>query len=91
MNVGTTLPRKGQGVASGIQQLPADPSRDIPELYLKIERVILPLFYAMPYAYATVMRNAIAVNGSWFNTQRMVMQYAQNAYGVAPVREAVAV
>ena len=26
------------------------------------------------------MRNAIALNGSYFNTQRMVMQYAQNAY-----------
>ena len=51
----------------------------------------LGYFYAMPYGFAQVMRNAIAVNGSWFNTQRMVMQYAQNAYGVAPIREAVAV
>jgi len=72
-------------------KLPQDPSRDIPELYLKLERTIMPLFYAMPYGYAQVMRNAIAVNGSWFNTQRMVMQYAQNAYGVAAIREAVAV
>ena len=63
-------------------RLPQDPSRDIPEMYLKLERVILPLFYAMPYAYATVMRNAIAVNGSYFNTHRMVQQYAMNAYGM---------
>jgi len=63
-------------------KLPQDPARDIPEMYLKLERVILPLFYAMPYAYATVMRNAIAVNGSYFNTHRMVQQYAMNAYGV---------
>ena len=63
-------------------KLPQDPSRDIPELYLKLERVILPLFYAMPYNFATVMRNSIAVNGSYFNTQRMVLQYAQAAYGV---------
>ncbi|HEY0970462.1 MAG TPA: alpha-glucan family phosphorylase [Gemmatimonadales bacterium] len=62
-------------------KLPQDPARDIPEMYLKLERVILPLFYAMPYAYATVMRNAIAVNGSYFNTHRMVQQYAMNAYG----------
>jgi starch phosphorylase len=67
-------------------KLPQDPSRDIPELYLKLERTILPLFYAMPYAYATVMRNAIAINGSFFNTQRMVLQYAQNAYGVDTAR-----
>lgn len=74
-------------------ELPQDPSHDIPELYLKLERVILPLFYAMPYAFATVMRNAIAINGSFFNTQRMVLQYAQNAYGMdaRPVRAAEAV
>ncbi len=63
-------------------KLPQDPARDIPELYLKLERVILPMFYAMPYSFAAVMRNAIAVNGSYFNTQRMVIQYAMNAYGV---------
>ena len=27
------------------------------------------------------MRSAIAVNGSFFNTQRMVSQYLLNAYG----------
>ena len=34
----------------------------------------------MPYAWAEIMRNAIAVNGSFFNTQRMLMQYLRNAY-----------
>jgi glycogen phosphorylase len=42
--------------------------------------VILPMYYGLPYRYAEVMRNAIALNGAYFNTQRMVMQYAQNAY-----------
>jgi starch phosphorylase len=60
--------------------LPIDPSTDIPALYDKLERVILPVFYGMPYHYAQIMRNAIALNGSFFNTQRMVMQYARNAY-----------
>jgi hypothetical protein len=32
------------------------------------------------------MRNAIALNGSFFNTQRMVLQYLTNAY--FPVSEA---
>ncbi|MHB1224923.1 MAG: alpha-glucan family phosphorylase [Gemmatimonadaceae bacterium] len=75
-------------------RLPQDPARDIPELYLKLERVILPMFYAMPYSYAAVMRGAIAINGSYFNTQRMVLQYAMNAYGLktgAIARERVAV
>jgi starch phosphorylase len=57
-----------------------DPSRDAIDLYIKLERVILPLFYGLPFAYAEVMRSAIALNGSFFNTQRMVRQYVHNAY-----------
>jgi glycogen phosphorylase len=57
-----------------------DPSRDALDLYVKLERVILPLFYGLPFAYAEVMRSAIALNGSFFNTQRMVSQYVHNAY-----------
>jgi starch phosphorylase len=58
----------------------ADPARDAVDLYIKLERVILPLFYGLPFAYAEVMRSAIALNGSFFNTQRMVRQYVHNAY-----------
>jgi starch phosphorylase len=73
-----------------------DPSRDAVDLYIKLERVILPLFYGLPFAYAEVMRSAIALNGSFFNTQRMVRQYVHNAYfpGGVPaevVNEATAV
>jgi starch phosphorylase len=57
-----------------------DPSRDALDLYIKLERVILPLFYGLPFAYAEVMRSAIALNASFFNTQRMVRQYVHNAY-----------
>ncbi len=57
-----------------------DPNRDVVDLYIKLERVILPLFYGLPFAYAEVMRSAIALNGSFFNTQRMVRQYVHNAY-----------
>ena len=60
--------------------LPQDPAGDIPDLYFKLERVLLPLYYGLPFRWAEVMRNAIALNGSYFNTQRMVMQYVQNAY-----------
>ena len=49
-------------------------------LYDKLERVVIPLFYERPSAYAEVMRSAIALNGSFFNTQRMVSQYVHNAY-----------
>ena len=49
-------------------------------IYDKLERVILPLYYKSPEQYATVMRSAIALNGSFFNTQRMLLQYMFNAY-----------
>jgi glycogen phosphorylase len=58
----------------------ADQSQDANEIYLKLERVILPLYYGLPFAYAEVMRQAISLNGSFFNTQRMLEQYVRNAY-----------
>ena len=54
-------------------------------LYDKLEDVILPLYYAKPEAYTEIRRSAIALNGSFFHTQRMVLQYVRNAYlGVEP-------
>ena len=57
---------------------------EVADLYVKLERVILPLFYGNPFSWARVMRNAIALNGSFFNTQRMVGQYVHNAYFPRP-------
>jgi starch phosphorylase len=58
----------------------SDPTREATSLYDKLEYVILPLYYGRPLAFAGVMRAAIALNGSFFNAQRMVGQYLQNAY-----------
>jgi starch phosphorylase len=49
-------------------------------LYDKLEHSIVPLFYANRPAFIEVMRHAIALNGSFFNTQRMVAQYSAKAY-----------
>lgn len=49
-------------------------------LYAKLADTILPMFYQHPEKYAAVMRSSIAINGSFFNTQRMVTQYLANAY-----------
>ena len=57
-----------------------NPDRDIASLYDKLENVILPMFYSHPDAFASVMRSVIALNGSYFNAQRMISQYLQNAY-----------
>jgi len=42
--------------------------------------VILPLYYGSRDRYLDIMRHAIAINGSFFNTQRMVQQYITDAY-----------
>jgi glucan phosphorylase len=55
-------------------------SRDAASLNDKLERVIVPLFYNERERYIDVMRHAIALNGSFFNTQRMVLQYVARAY-----------
>lgn len=48
-------------------------------LYSKLAD-ITSLFYQRPASYRDVMRTAIAINGSFFHTQRMVSQYMVNAY-----------
>jgi glycogen phosphorylase len=53
---------------------------EVISLYDKLERLILPMFYGRPRAYAEIRRAAIALNGSFFNTQRMMSQYVINAY-----------
>jgi starch phosphorylase len=58
----------------------ANPGDDTMSLYDKLEYIILPMFYDRPTAFATIMRSAIALNGSYFNAQRMLVQYMQNAY-----------
>ena len=53
---------------------------DAQSLYDRLETVILPLFYRDPERYIDVMKHAIALNGSHFNTERMVDQYVRKAY-----------
>ncbi|MGE3841889.1 MAG: alpha-glucan family phosphorylase [Vicinamibacterales bacterium] len=53
---------------------------DASDLYHKLETVVAPLFYGDREAWVDVMRHAMALNGSFFNTHRMVRQYAEHAY-----------
>jgi starch phosphorylase len=61
----------------------SDTSEEVESLYGKLEKVILPMFYKKPHDYARVRRFAIALNGSYFNAQRMMFQYLKNAYAAA--------
>src|SRR5690606_28671958 len=59
---------------------PTDDASDAAALYDKLEHVIVPTYYRDPEAYDRVRRSAIALNGSFFTTERMVLQYAEHAY-----------
>jgi starch phosphorylase len=55
-------------------------AQDATSLYDKLEQVVLPLFYGDRQGFINVMRHAIALNGSFFTTQRMMQQYVVKAY-----------
>jgi starch phosphorylase len=57
-----------------------DDAAEAASLYHKLETAVVPLYMASPEKWAALMRNTIAFNGSYFNTNRMVRQYIRNAY-----------
>ncbi|MFO7773367.1 MAG: alpha-glucan family phosphorylase [Dehalococcoidia bacterium] len=69
----------GWAIGDGWQS-EANLDNEVASMYDKLEHVIIPMFYQQPDAFASVMCSAIALNGSHFNAQRMLVQYMQNAY-----------
>ena len=53
---------------------------DALSLYNKLDQVVIPLFYRNRSGFIDTMRHAIALNGSFFSTQRMLLQYVLKAY-----------
>lgn len=49
-------------------------------LYEKLEHQVLPCFYQSRDQFIEIMRQTIALNGSFFSAQRMLWQYLHNAY-----------
>ncbi len=72
---GWSIEGNGDGVKPG-----GNTSDDALSLYDKLERVIIPLYYHDRDRFIDVMLHCIAINGSFFNTHRMVQQYVLNAY-----------
>jgi starch phosphorylase len=54
--------------------------QDGDSLYQKLEEVIVPMYYRERNQFTEVMSGAIALNGSFFNSQRMLQQYVLKAY-----------
>ena len=69
------------GWAIGSEELPDDDQGDeIASLYDQLGRAIVPMYYGSERKYFELMRSVIALNASFFNTQRMVRQYVEDAY-----------
>jgi starch phosphorylase len=58
----------------------SDNSRDALSLYDKLEQQVLPLYHGDRAGWAAVMKGAIIHNASYFNSHRMMRQYAVGAY-----------
>jgi starch phosphorylase len=57
-----------------------DEAEEAESMYSKLENEILPIYYRYPEKWSEIMRMAVAINGSFFNTHRMLYQYVKNAY-----------
>ena len=57
-----------------------DTEQDASALFDKLESTIIPIYYNRPEQFRCIMSHCIALNGSFFNTQRMVQQYVLKAY-----------
>jgi len=56
-----------------------DEAGEADSLYEKLRHSIVPM-YAKPEVWSRMMQSCIAINGTFFNTHRMVAQYVENAY-----------
>jgi len=69
-----------EGVTGWAIEDGANDDEEANALYNKLESAVVPLYLDAPEKWARLMRNTLAFNGSYFNTNRMVRQYARNAY-----------
>jgi len=70
----------GWAIGNGEHGTDNDLDHDAASLYDKLEQTIVPMYYDDPDQYQRVMQNAVAINGSFFNAQRMLSQYVAKAY-----------
>ncbi len=63
---------------------PANDRKVAHALYEKLSKAVLPCYYKDRDRFIEIMRRTIAFNGAFFNTNRMLAQYLQHAYRLAP-------
>jgi glycogen phosphorylase len=70
----------GEGVDACLNPVSGMDACHAGALYDKLATKVAPCFYADRSRFVGIMRHAIALNGGFFNTHRMMTQYVHNAY-----------
>lgn len=58
-----------------------DESEDAADMYRKLEEHVIPTYYDNKERWILMMKLAISLNASYFNTHRVVAEYCEKAYG----------
>lgn len=80
-----------EGVTGWAIEDGANDEEEAAAFYRKLESAVVQLYRAEPEQWARMMRTTLAFGGSFFNTDRMVMQYVRNAYYPTKLPEPVKV
>lgn len=67
----------GWAIGDGSGSVGADDARS---LYEKLEQLVLPLYYHDRTGWINLMKGAICMNASFYNSHRMMRRYATEAY-----------
>ncbi|MCS7233247.1 MAG: alpha-glucan family phosphorylase [Synergistetes bacterium] len=59
-----------------------DESLDAESFYEKLEKEVITTYYRKRDRWVQMMKYSIALNGSYFNTHRMLREYVERAYGI---------
>jgi starch phosphorylase len=70
------------GWAVGDESPDGDEEAEVASLYERLEHSVAAVYYGDPDAFTRVRRSTIALNGSYFTTERMVDEYCRLAYTV---------
>jgi len=59
-----------------------DENLDAVDLYEKLEKKVIPTYYENHEKWVSMMKHTIALDASFFNTHRVVREYAAKAYSI---------
>ncbi|MBD3276391.1 MAG: alpha-glucan family phosphorylase, partial [Candidatus Marinimicrobia bacterium] len=61
-----------------------DDSKDVDDLYDKLENEVIPTYYDSPDEWIDMMKQSISFVAPYFNTHRMLREYATYGYRISP-------